>query len=95
LIKNWTVSVNAASGAGEPPQPVLGIYPNPSEDIIFVTIPEHGQFYLRLYAISGKILLERTIPEEASIDTRHLPAGVYFLTATNGVSRYHGKLIKR
>jgi uncharacterized delta-60 repeat protein len=57
------------------------IYPNPSQDIIFVQTS--GKATLTLTDQSGKILLTQTIEGNGVISVASLPAGLYYLKNTS------------
>jgi CubicO group peptidase (beta-lactamase class C family) len=61
----------------------LKIFPNPGKDWVSVEVP--GQdFLLSIYTLSGKLVLQQAFfHERATMNTKHLPEGIYLLRLTN------------
>ena len=75
------------------------LYPNPAEDILNISIDQfHGhQLSLEWWDINGRLIDQKTLKvagnsQVFSLDTSHLPTGVYFLQINK---RYYHKIIVR
>ncbi|PWB20573.1 fibronectin type III domain-containing protein [Flavobacterium sp. HTF] len=76
----------------------LVVYPNPSEDYITVTIPKDflgGQ--LALYDLYNKVIWKNDNIRASSetIELKHLPANIYFLSATIQGRTFISKVVKK
>jgi hypothetical protein len=63
------------------------VYPNPTNDMVHVTVPENGS--LSLYDVSGKLIWKKDISEgKNTIDFRNMATGSYVIefTSTNYIS---------
>ena len=73
----------------------LKLYPNPASDLITVSLPE--QFIglsIVFYESNGKKIYETSIDKNnATIDTSHLKAGIYYLKISNNSTTIIKKLI--
>lgn len=82
-VQNWLVTVNVATSIYETKVDVLNIYPNPfsSKTTISFNNPEHQEYYLCLYDLSGKRVLEIKQITFSSFELKRgsLEAGVYIL----------------
>ncbi len=69
------------------PENDLSIYPNPAKDILFVN-HQFQEGTLRVWTIDGKLKIVTDIKSTlSSLDTDHLPAGIYLLEITSDGKR--------
>jgi hypothetical protein len=74
----------------------LNLYPNPAHTEVHVTWNGHNPVQLDIIDLQGKVLLqiEKAQGNEAIIDVRNLPSGVYWVRYTSGIHHGVTKLIK-
>ncbi len=73
---------------------LIQIYPNPSNGILNLTdVTERIE--LSLVDLNGRVLLERVIENDATIDLTSLPAGVYFLKTQTDKTIQSEMLVKQ
>ncbi|MEA5458209.1 alpha-amylase family glycosyl hydrolase [Arcicella sp. LKC2W] len=77
----------------------MKLYPNPSNDFIYIEIPElsKGTFALKINDLAGKALLENEVKggqKTYSLDVQKLPKGTYFINAEQGEKRFVKKFVK-
>lgn len=57
------------------------IYPNPSNGNFSITLPDASPAIIRIFNMSGKIIIEKTTKSQAiSFNIGHTPPGIYFVT---------------
>ncbi len=56
----------------------LLLYPNPAQNELNIS-GNYGDVYARIFDITGKLLVNRTIPGNGKIDISHLKSGVYLI----------------
>src|SRR5690554_2811226 len=62
----------------------ISIYPNPITDKVTLSnIDAYGKINVRVYDMSGKLLVSKTLSEKKEIDLSHLKSGVYFMHLLN------------
>jgi hypothetical protein len=72
------------------------IWPNPSTEIFYGTLPFSAATQLFLYDICGRIVDEKTVQfPDFQWNISHLPVGVYFLKAQSDFQQASTKLIIR
>ena len=74
----------------EIPEPVR-VFPNPVADFLQIE-NVHSATELRLYELSGKVVLTKKIPGSTSLDIRHLEPGFYIFTADNRRQKWAEKI---
>jgi len=74
---------------------VLSVSPNPSEYYFQVNLLEQvsDKANLKLYAIDGRLILEKAFNHSTKINTSTLPQGTYFVSVTDGENNYTKKII--
>ena len=91
LILQDATGINSGMGPGS-----FRVYPNPASGMVTVEIPgtSNGAYRLRLFDISGKILLEQSDLEDSRVEfsSEHIAPGVYFLEL-RGEELFRTKLI--
>lgn len=71
----------------------VSIYPNPATD--YVTVEAESLSRAEVYSLGGVKVIDRPLTSAASLDIRHLPAGIYFIKITAAGNQTTKKLIKR
>jgi hypothetical protein len=74
---------------------LISIYPNPSNDLIYISLPENQTFKLNLCDVNGKVL--STINSGKAIETVSLvnfESGVYFIQFENELGSFTKRIIK-
>lgn len=74
------------------------IYPNPVTDIVTLgNIDAFGKINVRIYDISGKLMINQNLDEKKTIDLSHLESGVYFMNVLDESNKIitTKKLIKK
>ena len=73
----------------------LSIYPNPTKNSLNVILPNSQKLSLVIYSIDGKLIENRTILKNTTIDVSAYQSGMYFIKATNEEGNiYQSKFIK-
>jgi hypothetical protein len=64
----------------------IRIYPNPTDDLLFVEIPDPSYTDLSVNDLTGRIVLKKVLTSEGlvSIETSGYESGAYILTLSNG-----------
>jgi hypothetical protein len=72
----------------------FSIYPNPSTGLVTIAIKEIGLHSMKVYDISGKLLLEDIIEaEHSAYDFGNFIRGIYIIELSQGNKSFHQKLI--
>jgi hypothetical protein len=71
------------------------IYPNPVKDYFYINYPYQNSIQLKIYSLTGKIVMELTHNSNAPIDVQDLDAGMYIYKAYDGKTFQTGKFIIR
>lgn len=71
----------------------LIIYPNPSEDIINIQVPDEEDSYFTIYNLYGVAVTVGRL-ENLSITISHLKPGIYIVEIRDGHSLFSGKFVK-
>ena len=74
----------------------ISLYPNPNtgEFTIIINEPDLYDSYLKIYHITGQLILKQTIDKPTTkINFNTYPKGIYFYNITNGSQTYSGKLV--
>jgi hypothetical protein len=69
----------------------FSVYPNPTEDIFYITFTSTENHIVTLTDISGKVIETNVLNTNSSIDLSDLSTGIYFLTVNNQTT----KIIKK
>jgi len=58
------------------------IYPNPTDEQVYVSIPEGNKAQLEIFNMSGQVVLQMTVKGNTAIQTVELPKGIYTFRIT-------------
>jgi hypothetical protein len=73
----------------------FAIYPNPVQDVVYLSVPDNNQLKVNIYNVEGIMVLSRQIEGNVRINVSRLPDGIYFVTLTGQTGKQTGyKLIK-
>lgn len=61
----------------------IGIYPNPTTDYLTIDIKDNNIYQCSLSDITGNIVLQKTIQNQANLSLEQLPKGLYYITLSN------------
>ena len=79
------------------PESSLQIYPNPTDDVLYVELSGAGIQSVELYDLQGRVVETHgraSLPGVATVNVRNVPAGVYVLRVTDVNGReYHQKVV--
>ena len=67
------------------------MFPNPTSNMISIYLEKPDIYQLRMYEMSGKVLLEKNIQREYQIAFEGLERGVYFLEL---ISKEDGSVLR-
>lgn len=71
------------------------IFPNPTEDKLFVVNPKNQFIHLKIYSSLGTLLEQKFIPEGTNIiDTENYNSGIYFIYLTDNSGTKIKKFVK-
>ena len=78
----------------------LTVYPNPTDDLLFVELRGAGIAHVALYDLQGRVVTDvcdtPLQTATATLNVKSLPAGVYVLRVKDADGReYQGKIVKR
>ena len=88
---NDTTGIDDVSNYG----PTFSLYPNPTQNEVFVNTSEIGQLQLQLVDASGRLLMAYSFVSHIRIDVSSLSAGQYFLMVTGGKGTRVEPFVKR
>lgn len=71
----------------------ISVYPNPTNDILWINNTSKSDFSFQLHSIAGQLVCEQTAGEITSLSIAHLPVGIYFLTCFNGEATVTLKIV--
>ena len=75
----------------------LNVYPNPTDDVLYVELSGAGIQSVGLYDLQGRVVADVTNTDgrpAATVNVRNVPAGVYVLRVTDVNGReYHQKVV--
>lgn len=73
VFDNTGISENAVQAS---------IYPNPTDEQVYVSIPEGNNAQLEIFNMSGQLLLQMPVKGNVAIQTGELPKGIYTFRIT-------------
>ena len=56
----------------------IKVYPNPTNDILYLDLPNQAEVTIKVFDVSGKLLLEQ-VQASNTINTQPLQSGVYVI----------------
>ncbi len=68
-------------------------YPNPANDVVYLSFKNAGQVQLELYDMAGQRVQTALIANNGWVSTANLPNGIYLYKATQNNRHYTGKLV--
>ena len=72
----------------------LNLYPTPSQNLVYLQCAKSDDYTWTLSDLLGKTLqVGRFKGEQSSLSRGNLPAGIYFITLSNGVSHWTKKVL--
>ena len=87
------ISASALTGISNPQENPDFIYPNPSNGLIHFQGKRY-QSEIKIFDISGKLVVNQFHPTEIPFDATNLPDGFYFLQLSDGVKQEIYRWIK-
>lgn len=88
--------VNGVSVAENAAQAVLGVYPNPANDVLNINTNGLSPVHVTLFDISGKVVLSKTINQVASrLNVAGLTEGIYFIQMVQNNETVTKKVVVR
>ncbi len=96
-ITNFYYSAGSSTAIDEFANTGFEVYPNPTSDAVsFNWKGNNNQLMLKMYQITGAMVLEQNIQPGKNVSVSHLVNGIYFFKLMNGEKIvYSGKLMKR
>lgn len=96
IVTNTTLNtVNTIFDIDENTTPVLSVYPNPSNGVYTINMPEQTSD-ITIYNMTGKAVFNAKANSSImQIDISHLPSGVYVLNVDGNNTSFRQSLIKR
>ena len=75
----------------------LIVYPNPVNELLYISHPTESKFKIHLSDITGKKIFKGEVQKQNPIDIRQYPKGIYLLTIMTGEIKKTNtyKIIKR
>ena len=61
----------------------LNVYPNPSNGIINIELDTQNSFSIQVNDIVGKLITQKEINANTTLDLQNLDAGIYFINIYN------------
>lgn len=87
-----TTGISAATE----PEGALELYPVPAGDQLHISFPFAAHWQLEVLDVTGRLLMREVIDGKASqLHTSAVPAGMYFIRATDGTKSFGAKFTRR
>ena len=94
---NGGAEIRSAKAAQQDGETHLNVYPNPTDDILYVELSGAGIQSVGLYDLQGRVVETHgraSLQGIAAINVRNVPAGVYVLRVTDTEGKeYHRKVV--
>ena len=75
---------------------LVKIYPNPTKELIFITHPSSNSFKVFISDLTGKVLLQKQVGKQDSINIERYPTGTYLINVTTEDKKTNSyKIIKQ
>lgn len=73
----------------------ISIYPNPTNDVVYMVQPDMHNIAIRLLTLTGQVIIEsNSEKQETTITTEHLASGIYLLELSMNGIRQTQRIIK-
>lgn len=69
------------------------VYPNPAKELIYVKLVKPERADVRLFDVTGRMVLSETLVDSRTLTVRHLPAGVYKVQIVQNQEVQNGTVI--
>jgi hypothetical protein len=93
-LKNWIFTATGSKNAYVHNEK-LKIYPNPTNDLLFINCSGNNNFKMLVYNLSGSEQLNQNLNNGINIiNVQSLNSGIYTFLIANHEQYFHGKLIK-
>jgi hypothetical protein len=73
--------------------PILSAYPNPSSEILTVSLNNNAEGYLKITDVLGKVILEEKISGTKKINVEEFKNGVYILNLTSNGTKTSKRIV--
>ncbi len=91
-----TLALSASTGMFGLEEPGANLYPNPTDGEFFVTLDSPEDSRLKVYTISGSLVLERNLKDtRTKVNIKKAEAGIYIVEIEKGSRTYQQRIIKR
>ncbi len=77
--QSWTITVKVLQITGIQDELEVQVYPNPTSDRVVVRYQNHSESVLQLINHEGRLLLERNLQRQQTIELSNHPAGIYMI----------------
>lgn len=81
------------TGKSIPVSRIIRVYPNPGSDKILLT-GLSGKSEIHFFNLEGKVAYFQAFEDSEEIQTKNLPAGIYFLSVRNGLQNFGLRWVK-
>ena len=99
LGNGYYPSLNLSTLNTETPELQLQVkvFPNPTQEVIYITHPTEQSFEVKVTDVSGKQILQTALQKQQPLNVQTLTTGTYFITVTTKESKQTNtyKIIKR
>lgn len=84
-VNNAVASINVlpCTGIGNNNEFIINIYPNPTEQIIYITGLENGTYNFSIINVLGQVIRSGKLPGDGMIDLGIISSGTYYLQIDN------------
>lgn len=73
----------------------LFIYPNPTKKLLNIVVPDAQALKIDVYSIDGKLIEQKSITKNTTVDVSKYQSGLYFINATNSKDEvFRNKFVK-
>lgn len=86
LDVNCWEECGACDGIGIDEEATFSVRPNPAQDVLFVDNATAEATTMRMYSITGEVVMERVVEGSARVDVSTLPRGMYIVRLQNSTT---------
>ena len=73
----------------------INIYPNPTKNLLNIVVHDAQVLKIEIFAIDGKLIEQKSITKNTTVDVSKYQSGLYFIHATNNKGEvYRNKFVK-